>query len=136
MLIGHHGIFSLTPVLLISMIGIMQHVFARERALRSLHVLIFLITLVVLLFYVFKTNNYGGGAQGLRWTFWLIPLWLIALPRGVDTLFQSRFTTVIALVLLGVSVFSAMYATVPPLGPWSQSWLHWLLEYFEIVKYT
>ena len=86
---------------------------------------------------VADANAYGGGAQGLRWTFWLIPLWLVALPRGVETVLRSRVGAVIAMGFLGVSVFSMAFALTPSTGPWSQSWLHWLLEhYFEIGKYT
>ena len=32
-----------------------------------------------------KARNYGGSTQGLRWLFWLIPMWLLCLPAGLAT---------------------------------------------------
>ena len=42
------------------------------------------LTVVVLAFYTWnpKARNYGGSTQGLRWLFWLIPFWLLMLPRA------------------------------------------------------
>ena len=42
------------------------------------------LTVPVLAFYTWnpKARNYGGSTQGLRWLFWLIPFWLLLLPRG------------------------------------------------------
>src|SRR5262249_48906003 len=44
------------------------------------------LTVVLLAFYTWtpKARNYGGSAQGLRWLFWLIPFWLLLLPKGVE----------------------------------------------------
>ena len=44
------------------------------------------LTVVLLAFYTWnpKARNYGGSAQGLRWVFWLIPFWLLLLPKGVE----------------------------------------------------
>ena len=112
-----------------------QHLFNREYGLRAYHGLALLVTVAVLAFYVWRTNNYGGGAQGLRWTFWLIPLWLVALPRGVETVLRSRVGAVIAMGFLGVSVFSMAFALTPSTGPWSQSWLHYVLKQVDLVAY-
>ena len=45
------------------------------------------LTVVLLAFYTWnpKARNYGGSTQGLRWLFWLIPFWLLLLPRGSKT---------------------------------------------------
>ena len=45
------------------------------------HVLLGLgLTIWVLAFYLLRTAsyNYGGVTSGLRWSFWLVPLWLLA----------------------------------------------------------
>ena len=44
------------------------------------------LTVVLLAFYTWnpKARNYGGSTQGLRWLFWLIPFWLLLLPKGVE----------------------------------------------------
>ena len=40
------------------------------------------VSVVVVGFYVVRTNNYGGNTSGPRWLFWLTPLWLLAIPPG------------------------------------------------------
>ena len=42
------------------------------------------LTIVVLAFYTWnpKARNYGGSTQGLRWLFWMIPLWLLHAAQG------------------------------------------------------
>ena len=44
------------------------------------------LTVILLAFYTWnpKARNYGGSTQGLRWLFWLIPFWLLLLPKGVE----------------------------------------------------
>ena len=45
------------------------------------------LTIVLLAFYTWnpKARNYGGSTQGLRWLFWMIPLWLLLLAQGCRT---------------------------------------------------
>jgi hypothetical protein len=135
-LIGHHGIFSLTPILLLSLVGIGRHLMGKTRSLVGFNAIVLLITLVVLVFYVVKTNNYSGGAQGFRWSIWMIPLWLVALPQGVELFLQRRWTQTLTMVLFALSVFTAAHATVGVGGPWSKSWLHWALQAVGIVNYS
>ena len=47
------------------------------------------VSAVVLGFFVLKTNNYGGNTSGPRWLFWLIPLWVLAVPPAADRLAKS-----------------------------------------------
>ncbi len=135
MLVGHHGIFSLTPIFLLAFFGIGRHLTAKPQSLPLFHGLVLLITVVVVVFYVFKTNNYGGGCQGLRWTFWMIPLWLVALPHGVDVCMRNRAGITLALVLFALSAFTVSHALVGRYGPWGNSWLHWALREWDIISY-
>jgi hypothetical protein len=122
-LVGHHGLFSLTPIWLFSVWGLFLWL-RRPRDLQwGLAVSILLLTVVVLAFYLSRPlidRNYGGVTSGLRWLFWLIPLWLIAMVPAADALANSRWGKIIAVVFFAVSVFSANWAT---LNPWSQPWL-------------
>src|SRR5262249_37819807 len=85
MTFGHHGVFSLTPIFLLSLVGALRLGFARWGKMRVVAWLTLLLTAALLAFYTWnpKARNYGGSTQGLRWLFWLIPFWLIVLPAGV-----------------------------------------------------
>jgi hypothetical protein len=135
-LLGHHGIFSLTPIWLLAAAGVWLLWRRDEPELRGLAVLIALLTVVVFAFYVvqrpLEDRNYGGVSSGLRWMFWLIPLWLLALIPAADSMSAPRWKRGVALALLAVSVFSAHYAS---LNPWSQPWLFDYWTYLGWISY-
>jgi hypothetical protein len=130
-LIGHHGLFSLTPVWLLALAGLVLP-FRGSLAASRLHRLTPLILIVVLGFYIWKTNNYGGWTSGPRWLFWLTPLLLLALVPAVDRLSASRLGRGIAYLCLGVSAFSAAY---PWTNPWRMPWIYQWAEYMGWVQY-
>ena len=95
MTLGHHGFFSLTPIFLFSAVGAVRLLgaggwFPLPRrggaAMPAVAWLTTVLTVVLLAFYTWnpKARNYGGSTQGLRWLFWLIPFWLLLLPKGVE----------------------------------------------------
>ena len=65
---GHHGIFSLTPIWILSVIGVAIWLGQRDdRRLRELSLLIAAVTLVVVAFYIMRPQedrNYGGMTTG------------------------------------------------------------------------
>ncbi|MBN2290909.1 MAG: hypothetical protein JXM70_00705 [Pirellulales bacterium] len=129
-LVGHHGIFSLTPIWLLSIVGTLIWLFQRrDPRLRQLAFLIGSVSLVCVIFFVFiesSGRNYGGMNCGFRWVFWFAPLWLLMLLPAVDWMARSRWTQAVALVLLTVSVLSAAY---PTWNVWSHPWLLNYLHY-------
>lgn len=131
LLFGHHGLFSLTPIWLIALVG-MGMVFSRERLAGLFHRGTFVILLIVVVFYIFKSNNYGGWTSGPRWFFWLTPMLLLALVPAADALGRSKIGRGFAYVCLGVSAFSATY---PWANPWRHPWAYQMCEYMEWVKY-
>ena len=139
-LVGHHGIFSLTPAWLLAIPGIFMLASPRRRrrgevAVRDAEAIgqerlawaIATVSLVVMVFYLSRPQldrNYGGTSSGFRWIFWLAPLWVAAAVPAVDRLSSGRLGRAIALVLLGLSVVSVAY---PTWSPWTTPWLqHWL----------
>ncbi len=131
-LIGHHGIFSLTPIWLLSLVGITMSLCRPKSATLNtvaLAAAILACTVVCLAFYVtrpLEDRNYGGMATGFRWALWFAPLWLYAMLPAADALASTRFRRLIAAFLLGFSVVSASY---PTWNPWTQPWLQVFHDY-------
>jgi hypothetical protein len=131
LLVGHHGLFSLTPIWLFSLLGIIW--LPSERTpLRATMMWFPVILLVVLAFYIVKTNNYGGWTSGPRWLFWLTPLLLIQMIPPADRLGRSKAGRWLAYLFLGASVFAATY---PWTNPWRHPWIHQWCEYMGWIKY-
>lgn len=124
LLIGHHGIFSLTPVWLLSAIGVWILIRRPSEPLGILAWLTAALACGALLLAVaspLQQRNYGGSTNGIRWTFWMIPLWLVVMLPAVDTIQERRGRRLAALVMLALSVMSVNYRTAKP---WSHPWLY------------
>jgi hypothetical protein len=134
MLMGHHGVFSLSPIFVFTALGMARVAGDRSHRLWHLALLAAGLTLVLLVFYIFisGTRNYGGMSNGVRWLFWLIPLWLIFLPAGLECTRTARWCRVVALLFLVVSTASAFYASR---NPWTRPWLHELLNQAGWIAY-
>ncbi|CAN5327952.1 hypothetical protein BH11PLA2_BH11PLA2_01320 [soil metagenome] len=139
-LLGHHGWFSLTPVWCIGMLGIavtwrqaLQDLKSKALSLplACLFALALTVTLTVFFVFIQKTNNYGGNTSGLRWFFWLTPIWVLATLAGADRI-ASKWGQRGAAVLLGFSVLSVFY---PAWNPWRSPWLLVAMERLEWVNY-
>jgi hypothetical protein len=137
MTLGHHGVFSLTPVFLFSLIGALRLMFGsgpkgRAQA-RALAWMTILLTAAMLAFYTWnpKARNYGGSTQGLRWLFWLIPFWLMTLPAGVEAGQERRVVRWLTVLALAVSVMSVGYALR---APWSHPWILDALEHLDLYS--
>jgi hypothetical protein len=134
LLIGHHGIFSLTPVWLLMIPGVV--LLARPQkgyGYRALAALVGIVTIVCIAFYLLRPpldRNYGGMTSAFRWVFWLAPLWLIAALPAADWLAAKRWGRVLAYVLLALSVLAVVY---PTWNPWTYPWLtnFWLYMHWE-----
>ncbi len=134
--VGHHGIFSLTPVWIMSLAGIGMvlrrrtadgDVEATER--RAVAATILACTVICLAFYVtrpLEDRNYGGTATGFRWVIWFSPLWLYAMLPAADAMAGHRSRRMVAAGLLAISVLTASY---PTWNPWTLPWLQNFMDY-------
>ena len=125
--VGHHGLFSLTPVWILSFIGLAFWLV--DRRYWSMSLIILFTSLVVFAFYMtlkLELRNYGGNTSALRWMFWLAPLWSTALVAAADRFGRLAFFRAIALLCLFVSAMSAAY---PTWNPWTMPWTYNLLQY-------
>jgi hypothetical protein len=154
-LVGHHGIFSLTPIWLLAIAAMVAGVgrllagsagppvknqdVARPQEHASLWqpcvsprsgltlvtLLTLLLTVVVIGFYLIKSNNYGGWTNGLRWLMWLSPFWLLTMLPVADRLGTTLLGRAVACVLLAISVLSVNYSMW---NPWRHPWLYHFMQ--------
>ncbi len=129
-LVGHHGIFALTPLWLLSAVGLgVWLVRPPEKGLRHLALAIAGVSAVVLAFYILRPQidrNYGGTTSGLRWAFWMAPLWLAALVPAADRMSGRGWARWLAAAALALSALSAAY---PTWNPWTHPWIYDFLVY-------
>jgi hypothetical protein len=129
-LIGHHGIFSLTPVCLLSFVGMGMWLVSGDWARRELAAIVAVVSIACLVFYIGlrpqEDRNYGGMTSAFRWMFWCAPLWLITMLPAADRLGRSVAGMSLGALLLTFSVLSANYPTWNPwTHPWIYNWLVW-----------
>lgn len=135
LILGHHGLLSLTPIFLLSVWGMIRHRDAFTNAHRLVNNLGLVLLVSITVLYIFATSNYGGGCQGPRWLLWLTPFLLISMPQVVQKHFHSRAFRTFAYLALFVSLYSISYALVK--GPWGDardSWLHWVFRYMHWIE--
>ncbi len=138
-LLGHHGLFTLSPIWLIAVLGMLTlpariwrksasrgppELTAAAKDQSGLTLVMFLtliLTVVVIGFYLVKSDNYGGWTAGLRWLMWLSPFWLLTMLPFADRLATTRWGRGLGYVLLAVSVLSVAYNLR---NPWRHPWLY------------
>jgi hypothetical protein len=141
-LLGHHGVFSLSPVWVLAIVGAVGSAWSavkprpgeaaapddRTRALRLIAVLTLILTAVVTAFFLTWQQrwNYGGWTSGPRWLIWLTPFWLLSMVPVADWLATRRWGRGVAYALLAVSVLSVSY---PAWNPWRHPWIYNFLEF-------
>ncbi|HPG00765.1 MAG TPA: hypothetical protein PLE77_11900 [Kiritimatiellia bacterium] len=100
-LLGHHGLFSMTPILLL---GVWQAVrCVRKRCTRLPEALLVLAPSVILVGLIaMRSRNYGGVCVGLRWMVGVMPLFFLFTAVWLDRRFSRRSVAVfVMLTLLG-----------------------------------
>lgn len=123
-LVGHYGIFSLTPFWVCSVLGAGIWLAGTDRERRLLAASIVLVTLVCLTFYILRPledRNYGGVACGFRWAFWMIPAWLLLAIPGAAWLSKSLLGRWLLVIFIVASVF---FAWTNYANPWTHSWVY------------
>ena len=138
LLLGHHGVFSLSPMYLLSIGGIGFCLFgrdARARDLRLLGAVTLVVSVVVIGYYIVvvdeRSRNYGGWSVGPRWLIWLSPLWFLVMAPMADWCSRRSWSRGMAYVFLAGSVFSANIAW----NPWRPPWIYRLMEELGWISY-
>jgi hypothetical protein len=134
-LLGHHGVFSLTPIWLLSFVGMGLWLRHGERSLQAFALMVLTLTLVCMAFYIMrpeKDRNYGGVSCGFRWLVWFTPLWLICMLPATDLIAKHRGWRIAAMGMLAISILSATYASM---NPWSHPWIFDYWTHLEWIAY-
>jgi hypothetical protein len=134
-MVGHHGIYSVTPIWLLSIVGAWMWIRKPRSASSNLTgirqfaisdqglALAFVaVTMACFVFYatrVVEDRNYGGVSSGFRWIFWLVPAWLWLCTPAIESASASKRLRMLVSTLLLASVFSA---TIPWPNPWTHPW--------------
>ncbi|MFM8221111.1 MAG: hypothetical protein ACKOJF_19545, partial [Planctomycetaceae bacterium] len=120
--LGHHGIFSLTPLFLVTLAGWFWWPSGEAPGTRLIRGLGAGLTVWVLGFYLQQSSswNYGGVSCCLRWALWLVPLWLLGLLTLLDRGSNWPALRWVTVALLGLSFYSA---SIPRENPWQLPWL-------------
>ncbi|MGV3485404.1 MAG: hypothetical protein ACO1RT_13380 [Planctomycetaceae bacterium] len=128
--LGHHGIFSLTPVWLLVPLGLAFRMIDQEGRYRYwLAVAIAMVSLICMAFYISRPlidRNYGGVSSSFRWMLWFTPLWIWAMIPAVADAILNKWARPVILVLLSISVFSAATALE---NPWQHPWIYRYLSF-------
>jgi hypothetical protein len=131
----HHlvWLFWLIPAL-VALLGVLSWFLVLRRGgepMSAVAWMTLVLTIVLLAFYTWKpeAKNYGGSTQGLRWLFWLIPFWLLLLPKGVEAGQNRSWVRKLAILTLLISVVSVGYAMR---NPWSHPWILDALEHLDL----
>lgn len=124
MTIGHHGVFSLTPIWILVPIGLVYGLGFGPSDHRRLMLAILVATCVCVAFYIARPEidrNYGGVSVCFRWLLWFAPLWLLAIAPVIDRMADSRRLRAALKIMLALSVFSVSTALS---SPWQHPWLY------------
>ena len=155
-LLGHHGLLSHMPVLLLAVLGcglacrqlpallrlaapapaptrIPRSPAEQQQTISSLLTLTAAAsTLLTLGFYLTRTENYnyGGNSVALRWMLWLSPFWWLAMVPALRHCGRRTFAA--AAVLLLASMLTTQWSMQ---RPWKPSWLYEQLEAAGLISY-
>jgi hypothetical protein len=110
MLLGRCGVFSLYPILLAGVASTLTALVYRETPWRRAILTGAAGILILVAYYVLKTNNYGGESYGFRWFIAAMPILLLMGSPLINTV-QRRWKWVFISLMIGVSFYSAWECT-------------------------
>ena len=159
--IGHHGLLSLTPIWLWSILGGFIWLAKGKKALdnsqdyrcesmetnqlqglkrwvlseHGIAAAMMLVTLACVIFYTsrdIEDRNYGGVSSGFRWLFWMIPGWIwLAIP-AIDRSASKPFWRGLVYLAIALGIIAAV---IPWANPWSHPWPYRILIWLFPDKY-
>lgn len=121
-LLGHHGVFSMTPVFCFGLYEIVRRLKTRSFARETL--VVSAVLAAVFYFYIFKTRNYGGWCVGMRWLVPFMPLLLLYFGAWFDRVKLTRLTLGSVAVAFAIGCFHVQDGLTSPFQ--FSVWHNWL----------
>ncbi|MEO8177755.1 MAG: hypothetical protein ABI895_02875 [Deltaproteobacteria bacterium] len=121
-LLGHHGVFSMTPLYLFGLWELVRCLLRRRLLRESL--LSVLALCVFFGFYIVRTRNYGGWCVGMRWLIPVMPLLLLYFGIWIDRIRLTRLCWALVLSAFMVSSFHVQDGLTSPFQ--FSVWHNWL----------
>jgi hypothetical protein len=110
-LLGHHGIFTMTPVLLLGGMELCRHA-ARKLSYAAEAWMILVPSVVLTLFYIMWTNNYGGWSVGFRWLIPPMPLFILFSGIWLER-HLSRKIVLLYILFISTGMFHVLTSETP-----------------------
>jgi len=126
LLLGYKGLFFMTPLLALGLVGWVGILKKDANSKMWLHARVLLLASVAILGFVWlRTHNYGGDCIGQRWLLVTMPFMMFLAWPVVERLGKNMWGRIfcISLLILGLpGVFEAMVHDAFILGPWQEAW--------------
>ncbi len=117
LLLGKRGFFLFTPVLIFSFAALIMALYRKKYRDEAIIALMGFIATFV--FYITRTNNYGGCSYGLRWTVPLIPIIFYFTPVLFEK--KTRLLKLLKIAFFITLIISAIFTFVGAMEPWTCS---------------
>jgi hypothetical protein len=121
-LLGHHGLFSMTPIYCFGGYELVRSLAKRRLLAESL--VCAASVLAFLIFFIWRTRNYGGWCVGMRWYVPIMPLLLLYFGVWIDRVRVTRLLWALVLLCFSVSCFNVQDALSSPFQ--YSVWHNWL----------
>lgn len=121
-LLGHHGLFSMTPLYCFGIYELVRSLSTRRLLAESLVVAGAVVAFLA--FFILRTRNYGGWCVGMRWLVPIMPLLLLYFGVWIDRVRLTRPLWVLVLLAFSVSCFNVQDALSSPFQ--YSVWHNWL----------
>jgi hypothetical protein len=121
-LLGHHGLFSMTPLYCFGLWELVRSI--RRRRLLAESLVVAAAVSAFIGFFIFKSRNYGGWCVGMRWFVPIMPLLLLYFGLWLDRVRLTRLLWALVLLAFSVSCFNVQDALSSPFQ--FSVWHNWL----------
>jgi hypothetical protein len=112
-LLGHHGVFSMTPLFGFSLFEIGRRLWKRDKY-RAETIVFTVAFTVVTAFYIYRTHNYGGWCVGMRWLVPVMPWLVLLFGMWLDRTKLGRVKWSLVVAAFAVSAFNVQDGLTSP----------------------
>jgi hypothetical protein len=123
LLLGHHGLFSMTPIFVFSVLGLVYALRGR-RFDRAVNIAVAAVTFGTFCYYVVGSHNYGGWCVGARWLVPVMALLVVFFGAWLEQVQVTRYKLALLLLSFSIGAYNVQDGLS---GPFQFSrWHNWL----------